>query len=615
MAWYDDILNKAKNIVPDNVNIFGAAAPAYADRAMELNLLDPSAVEKANKQSMFQGLLSTGLAYAAQPKNQGYGSVIPYLAKAYGTGMQAAQNPYTQLGKDLQYKQTFDEYQKKQNIENAQKRLFDPSTTTTVQNPYQANANIAPIDAANPLGLQIGPNFNQPTTTTTTTPGRVNPQALRELMGLDITAAGAALTIDDKFQAREDLATSKQSIKDFVAKYPEYGYLEKQAPSDAMTTIRSVTGPSRFKTIDQRYVYDTLNKTVKDLAEDNPTLGASKEQRGTYQEKGKLLNPQSGKAYPVSMNTATNEFTVKYMGKDVPLSDFDTVADGGKGLFGEGVMPLFKNTGDLSRGQISGDQMIKLSEKLNMGEQSSRGLLEFLVVNSDSESGFKRGYERLVRQGKIIAGIASENGLSEAEVLQAMQEGTFEGLAGANRLKIVGPGAMTEQDAARVYIALGGRPSSISSDPEVVEMLVSKILRSSYQDYKQTHENYNIQRMAGYSSYGEKPMLKLNKKQIDSIAPPVVVGLGLKDFTELTPDQYLRYKKQDRYDFQAKMQSLDYEKAESILQKMQQFKEKQKVKKELKGSRTKSWNETQEELKLKSDLNKSRINLNSILGN
>ena len=146
-------------------------------------------------------------------------------------------------------------------------------------------------------------------------------------------------------------------------------------------------------------------------------------------------------------------------------------------------------------------------------------------------------------------------------------------------------------------------------------MLVSKILRSSYQDYKQTHENYNIQRMAGYSSYGEKPMLKLNKKQIDSIAPPVVVGLGLKDFTELTPDQYLRYKKQDRYDFQAKMQSLDYEKAESILQKMQQFKEKQKVKKELKGSRTKSWNETQEELKLKSDLNKSRINLNSILGN
>ena len=123
MAWYDDILNKAKNIVPDDVNIFGAAAPAYADRAMELNLLDPNAVEKANKQSMFQGLLSTGLAYAAQPKNQGYGSVIPYLAKAYGTGMQAAQNPYTQLGKDLQYKQTFDEYQKKQNIENAQKRL------------------------------------------------------------------------------------------------------------------------------------------------------------------------------------------------------------------------------------------------------------------------------------------------------------------------------------------------------------------------------------------------------------------------------------------------------------------------------------------------------------
>ena len=45
--------------------------------------------------------------------NKGYGSIIPYLAQAYGSGVQAAQNPYTQLGKDMQYKQQFDEYERK----------------------------------------------------------------------------------------------------------------------------------------------------------------------------------------------------------------------------------------------------------------------------------------------------------------------------------------------------------------------------------------------------------------------------------------------------------------------------------------------------------------------
>jgi hypothetical protein len=52
-----------------------------------------------NKALMSQGF-NTLLSYFAQPKNQRYGSFIPYLAKAVGSGNEAAQNVYTNATQD-----------------------------------------------------------------------------------------------------------------------------------------------------------------------------------------------------------------------------------------------------------------------------------------------------------------------------------------------------------------------------------------------------------------------------------------------------------------------------------------------------------------------------------
>tara|TARA_R110000787_G_scaffold86533_1_gene184541 strand:- start:1799 stop:3046 length:1248 start_codon:yes stop_codon:yes gene_type:complete len=99
MAWYDDILNKAKGMVPENTNVFGAGPNTNLDIYKAAGLLSQDDIEKANKQSMFQGLLSTGLGYLAQPKNQNYGSFAPYAAKALMAGSASAQNPYKTLEK------------------------------------------------------------------------------------------------------------------------------------------------------------------------------------------------------------------------------------------------------------------------------------------------------------------------------------------------------------------------------------------------------------------------------------------------------------------------------------------------------------------------------------
>ena len=53
MAFNLDFL---KNIIPDDVNIFGASPNANIKELQALNLLGPNALEKARKQSLFQAL-------------------------------------------------------------------------------------------------------------------------------------------------------------------------------------------------------------------------------------------------------------------------------------------------------------------------------------------------------------------------------------------------------------------------------------------------------------------------------------------------------------------------------------------------------------------------------
>ena len=92
-----------------NMNIFGARTPSYLE-----GIVSPQQLEQAKQQSLVQGLLGTAVGYLAQPKNQGYGSAVPYLAKGYLQGMQSAQSPFQNLERDVLMKQKFDELQRNQ---------------------------------------------------------------------------------------------------------------------------------------------------------------------------------------------------------------------------------------------------------------------------------------------------------------------------------------------------------------------------------------------------------------------------------------------------------------------------------------------------------------------
>ena len=164
-------LDFLKDLVPQNTNMFGASPNANMKKMYDMGLLGDTdytdMLAKANKQSIFQGLLGAGLSYAAQPKNQGYGSVLPYLAKAGLAGVQAAQNPYDQMGKDAAMNQKLTEMQRAQveqkRIEGqrtsfddfAKNGLYATTGATKTQLPYE------PITQTNIQGAQtpIAPNF------------------------------------------------------------------------------------------------------------------------------------------------------------------------------------------------------------------------------------------------------------------------------------------------------------------------------------------------------------------------------------------------------------------------------------------------------------------------
>jgi len=85
--------------------------PRYTGELKNLGLITAGDLEKARNQSIFQGLLGAGLNYLAQPKNMGYGSAVPYLAKAGIAGLQAAERPYEKLKEDVLMKEKLRELQ------------------------------------------------------------------------------------------------------------------------------------------------------------------------------------------------------------------------------------------------------------------------------------------------------------------------------------------------------------------------------------------------------------------------------------------------------------------------------------------------------------------------
>jgi hypothetical protein len=119
------------------INIFGAP-PDYLSGLLGV---DP---EKLRKQATTTGLINTALAFAAQPRNQNYGSVLPYAARALMAGQQGAQGVYQGAMQDAQAKQQIEELKRKQEQQQRLQQMIGG-----IQDPTQRlAAELAPTEYA-----------------------------------------------------------------------------------------------------------------------------------------------------------------------------------------------------------------------------------------------------------------------------------------------------------------------------------------------------------------------------------------------------------------------------------------------------------------------------------
>ena len=150
-----------KNIFGTGANIFGAS-PSNTDALLKNGLLQQTDIDKAENQSLVRGLLGAGIGYLAQPKNQGYGSSIPYLAKGFQQGMEQAQKPYTNLVNNANQNIKLEEYKLKkderENKEKFSKGLFQPNSSVT-EFSKELDPRLNKTDV-NGVVSQVAPNFN-----------------------------------------------------------------------------------------------------------------------------------------------------------------------------------------------------------------------------------------------------------------------------------------------------------------------------------------------------------------------------------------------------------------------------------------------------------------------
>jgi hypothetical protein len=139
MAWYDDILGTGSNI-------FGAKPADYL--VGKEGLLNETEQQKLSQRALTSGLLGTAITYLAQPKNQRYGSALPYLGKAFLTGMGQSQGVYDQATQDWLTKQKVSDIQKATAKEKQLKDVLSTMGKTFDINTFDNLVKTGNLDAA-----------------------------------------------------------------------------------------------------------------------------------------------------------------------------------------------------------------------------------------------------------------------------------------------------------------------------------------------------------------------------------------------------------------------------------------------------------------------------------
>ena len=152
-----------KDIFGTGSNIFGAGSTIDTEAYKQAGLLNQADVNKASNQSLMRGLLGAGMSYLSQPQNKGYGTITPYLGKAFQDGMVQAQKPYDNLTSNIEQTRKLQEYTEAEEQEQRMKQFREgygkPNETRKFKYSGGVDSRVQRTDQ-NGNVTQVAPDYN-----------------------------------------------------------------------------------------------------------------------------------------------------------------------------------------------------------------------------------------------------------------------------------------------------------------------------------------------------------------------------------------------------------------------------------------------------------------------
>ena len=320
---------------------------------------------------------------------------------------------------------------------------------------------------------------------------------------------------ETKKQTKGLLDTAKDFVGSTYGRNFAMGLLRASGYSSSPKTLGQIIGEA-----DEYATNKALAKEELDIKRGNAN---KKDSRFAYIVK----DPNTGNIY--NAYDTKDGIVVDVNGKRQPFNN---------NMFGGELPANITTVGNLGDTNITGNAFIKIKGDLETQENSLIKLVEYM----ENVESAPRGMEKLATQfGTYMKTILGENNLTPQELKQKILAGEFQGLIGANRVEVVGGGVMTEQDAIRIIDALGGDPASISTNPEVVIGLMSKVFAQKYNGYKDLLETYNINvTSGGFTNYPKKELLGFNDNFLQILDPNKVLALDLQNIPDFSENQLFR---------------------------------------------------------------------------
>ncbi len=331
------------------------------------------------------------------------------------------------------------------------------------------------------------------------------------------------------------LNTSEEEVNEQKPKMTMQGLLDK-----AVQFATSDFGRDFFMNIDDDY--STTPKSFLSRITDGYNVAKANEREreklDIERTKANKLGGDSRFAYIVKDPNTGKIYNAYDTKKGIVVDVNGTKQPFRNDMFGGERNATISNVGNINDQDITPNKMLKLGQEITTTENQLLNLSRYMERMDNSYVGM----EKLSVQFKtMMKTIMSDYDLSPQELNQAILNGQFAGLIGQNRLEIVGGGVMTEPDALKIMVALGGDPEKITTNPMIAIEQMSNIFAQKYRTYENELEMYNINAgIGGFSNYPVKEKLTFNDNFLGVISPSKLLELDLAKIPEFTENQLFR---------------------------------------------------------------------------